>query len=88
MLTNTAFAHHVRSPACARCGSTGYVFLRSIPRVEPRVWFCDRSTCKRFLLDARSIASKPAVKRRLCMTYGRSSRAPISECRSQCERLA
>jgi hypothetical protein len=55
MLTNTAFAHHVRSPACARCGSTGYVFLRSIPRVEPRVWFCDRSTCKRFLLDARSI---------------------------------
>ena len=55
MLTNTAFAQHVRTPACARCGGSGYVFLWSIPRVGPRVWFCDRSTCKRFLLDARSV---------------------------------
>src|SRR4030081_1546115 len=87
MLTNTAFAQHVRTPACARCGGTGYVFLWSIPRVGPRVfgsaigphasgscWMHDRSS------------PKPAVTQRLCTTYGRSSRAPISECCSRCER--
>jgi hypothetical protein len=37
-----------RNPACARCGGTGFVYLWSIPRVGPRLWFCDRPTCKRF----------------------------------------
>jgi hypothetical protein len=42
-----------RKPACARCGGTGFVYLWSIPRVGSRVWYCDRSTCKQFLADAR-----------------------------------
>lgn len=37
-----------RKSACARCGGTGFVYLWSIPRVGPRLWFCDRPTCKRF----------------------------------------
>jgi hypothetical protein len=55
MLTSTAFAQHVRTPACARCGGSGYVYLCSIPRVWTACLVLDRSTCKRFLLDARSI---------------------------------
>ena len=45
-----------RTPACARCGGTGYVYLWSIPRVGPRVYYCDRSACKRFWSDAAVIA--------------------------------
>ena len=45
-----------RTPACARCGGTGYVYLWSIPSVGPRVYYCDRSACKRFWSDAALIA--------------------------------
>lgn len=45
-----------RTPACARCGGTGCVYLWSIPGVGPRVWFCNRSACKRFWSDAALIA--------------------------------
>jgi hypothetical protein len=41
-----------RTPPCARCGGTGYVYLWSIPSVGPRVYYCDRSACKRFWTDA------------------------------------
>jgi len=43
-----------RTPACMRCGGSGYVYLWSIPRVGDRVWYCDRSTCKKFWSGARS----------------------------------
>jgi hypothetical protein len=35
-------------PACARCGGTGYVYLWSVAPAGARLWFCDRSSCKRF----------------------------------------
>ncbi len=37
-----------RTPACARCGGSGFVYLWSIPSVGPCVFYCDRFACKRF----------------------------------------
>ena len=37
-----------RPPMCTRCGGTGYVYLWSIAPGGARLWFCDRSSCKRF----------------------------------------
>jgi hypothetical protein len=59
MLTNGAFGQHERKPACSQCGGSGFVYLWSIARMTGRVWYCDRSTCKRFWSDARS--STPMV---------------------------
>jgi hypothetical protein len=42
------------NPACGSCGGTGYVYLWSIPRDGPRLWFCDRSGCKRSWTEAPS----------------------------------
>ena len=52
MLNNSALAPHVRNPACSSCGGTGYVYLWSVDPAGARVWFCDRSRCKRFWPDA------------------------------------
>jgi hypothetical protein len=36
-----------RPPVCTSCGGTGFVYLWSIVATGARLWFCDRSTCKR-----------------------------------------
>lgn len=59
-MTHSQFAQHARSPACAHCGGTGYVYLWSIPRVGDRVWYCDRSGCKRSWSSARSFVADVA----------------------------
>jgi hypothetical protein len=52
VLNTESFPQVRRNPACGSCGGSGYVYLWSIPLDGPRVWFCDRSGCKRFWSDA------------------------------------
>ena len=53
MLNIESFPQAPSNPACGSCGGSGYVYLWSIPLDGARVWFCDRSGCKRFWSDAR-----------------------------------
>jgi len=46
-----------RPPVCARCGGTGYVYLWSLPVDGSHVWFCDRSSCKRFWTEPGALGN-------------------------------
>ena len=55
-----------RPPACRRCRGTGYVYLWSIATDGARLWFCDRSGCKRFWSEGQwrlpSVAQEVALE--------------------------